>query len=265
MRTKNKIYLLFFILALTIIGAVTVANTSSLIKWWNKQPEPETTVEADQKTDPVQLEMMNELLAWLKPFDTTNVSYYLDGVLTAVDKTDSANAMVNVPYTICKKGQEFYSRIGQSETVNTSQHYLFIDHAVKKMLTGHARKVVQAPGMPINELYKFIAGEGYVFSKTISNNRYATISVLNPNHISYKEFTVQYDIVSKQVKKFFIRQAEVTDPMNADKEKWITLVIKEYNDDPAPAKFPDLHKFIQNRHNEWVPASGFQEYELINQ
>jgi hypothetical protein len=265
MRTKNKLYLLLFVLVLTIMVAVTVANTAGLRKWWNKQPEPENTEAVNQKPDPNQVGMMNELMAWLKPFDSTNTSYYLDGLLTAVDKVDSANAMIEVPYTVCRSDKQFFLKVGQTETMNTNDHYLFIDHAAKKMLLGSARKLVQSPGMPINEMYNFIACEGFEFSKTSSNNRYTTIRVLNPNHISYKEFSVQYDSVARQVKKFFIRQAEVTDPMNADKEKWITLVIKDYSKDPQPGKYLDLQKFIQKKHEEWVPAAGFAGYDLINQ
>ena len=265
MNTINKKYLLLFISLVTVLAAIAVANTKNLKNWWSKQQVTEETAAENKKPDSKQLAMMNELLAWLKPFDSTNTSYYLDGSLTAVDRIDSANAMVGVPYTVYKDGKQFYLKVGQTETINTDQQYLFIDHAAKKMLTGHARTVVQSPGMPMNELFEFIASEGFTFSKTTSSNRYSTISVLNPNHISYKEFTVQYDSVSRQVKKLFIRQAEVTDPMNADKEKWITLVMKEWNDDPEPGKYLGVQKFIQKKQDEWAPAPGFVEYELINQ
>lgn len=265
MNTTNKKYLLLFMSFLIVLAAIAVANTKNLKNWWGKQQATEDTAAENKKPDPKQVAMMNELLAWLKPFDSTNTSYYLDGSLTAVDRVDSANAMVGVPYTVCKNGKQFYLKVGQTETFNTSQQYLFIDHAAKKMLSGHARTVVQSPGMPMHELFAFIASEGFTFSKTNSSNRYSTISVLNPNHISYKEFTVQYDSVARQVKKLFIRQAEVTDPMNADKEKWITLVVKEWNDDPEPGKYLGVQKFIQKKQDEWAPAPGFAEYELINQ
>lgn len=265
MNTTNKKYLLLFMSFLIVLAAIAVANTKSLKNWWHKEEATEDTAVENKKPDPAQVAMMNELLAWLKPFDSTNTSYYLDGSLTAVDRIDSANALMAVPYTVFKNGKQFYLKVGQTETINTNQQYLFIDHAAKKMLSGHARTVIQSPGMPMNELFEFIASEGFTFSKTTSSNRYSTISVLNPNHISYKEFTVQYDSVSRQVKKFFIRQAEVTDPMNADKEKWITLVVKEWNDDPEASKYLGVQKFIQKKQDEWAPAPGFAEYELINQ
>lgn len=265
MRFTKKIQLFLFVSVLLIVGVIAVANTTSLKKWWNRQPETNNMSTGNQKPDPAQVAMMNELMAWLKPFDSSNTSYYLNGLLTAVDRIDSAHALDDVAYTVCRNGEQFYLRIGQTEAVNSDTNYLFVDHAAQKMLIGQSRKIVQSPGMPVNELYDFINSEGFVFSKATGNSRNSIITLLNPNHISYKQLSVQYDSVAKQVKKIFIRQAEVTDPMNADKEKWITLVVKDWNDDPETGKYLGLQKFIQKKQDEWVPAPGYQDYELINQ
>ncbi len=265
MRITKKIQWVIIVPVLLALGAIAVANTAGLKKWWNKQQEPGNEVAGDNKPDPLQVAIMNELMAWLQPFDSSNATYYLNGSLSAIDKTDSAHALRDLPYTMCKNGQQFYLQIGQTETINNENNYLFIDHSVKKMLLGEARKVVHAPGLPVNELYDYIKSEGFTFSKTGSNTRFQTITMLNPTHISYKELSVQYDSVRKQVNKIFIRQAEVTDPMNADKEKWLTLVVKDWNDAPEPSKYLSLQKFIQKKQDEWVSAPGFSDYELINQ
>jgi hypothetical protein len=249
---------------LLIVGAIAVANTTNLKKWWNKQPEAGNQEAGNHKPDPVQVAMMNELSAWLKPFDSSNTCYYLNGLLTAVDRTDSANALNEVPYIICRNGQQFYLKLGQTETINNENNYLYIDHSVKKMLLSEAKQIVQAPNLPVNDLYEYVTGEGFVFSK-MSNRQLSTITMQNPRHISYKELSVQYDSARKQVRKIFIRQAEVTDPMNADKEKWVTLVIKDWNDDPQAAKYLGLQKFIQKKQDEWAVAPGYADYELINQ
>ncbi|THU38417.1 hypothetical protein FAM09_17255 [Niastella caeni] len=265
MRITKKIQWLLFVPVLLVLGAIAVANTTGLKKWWNKQPETNNVATGNDKPDPVQVAMMNELMTWLQPFDSSNTSYYVNGSLTAIDKTDTAHALKAVPYTMCKNGQQFYLRIGQTETINNANNYLFIDHAVKKMLLSDAQKVIQAPGLPVNQLYDYIKSEGFVFSKTVSNSRFQTITMLNPNHISYKELSVQYDSARKEVRKIFIRQAEVTDPMNADKEKWLTLVVKDWNDNPEAAKYLGLQKFIQKKQDEWVGAPAFADYDLINQ
>jgi hypothetical protein len=119
--------------------------------------------------------------------------------------------------------------------------------------------------LPVNELFDYIRSEGYVFKKETGNNRVFTISMQNPRHISYKELSVQYDSVSRQVKKIFMRQADVTDPMNADNEKWITLVIKDWNDDPDAMQYLNVQKFVHKKSGEWVSAPAYHDYELINQ
>ena len=250
MSTSRKIRVQILITIPVIAAAIAVANTSGIKNWLNRQSETNSSATAADKKDPAQVALMNEVMAWLKPFDTTNTSYYLNGLLTAVDKTDSANAMIDMAYTVCKNGK---------------QHYFFIDHVAKKMLLAKSKQVLQSPGLPVNELYDYITSEGYVFTKEAGNNRLYTIAMQNPNHISCKELSVQYDSVTRQVKKIFTRQAEVTDPMNAEKEKWITLVLKDWNDEPDPTQYINVQKFVQKKENEWVSAPAFREYELINQ
>lgn len=263
MRTKKNIYLVLFVTVMTVLVAVALAGTGRLNKWWNKEPQEETA--GDNKPDPVQVAMMNELISWLKPFDTANTSYYLNGLFTAVDKADSANAMVNLPYTVCKNGNEFYLRIGQTETVNNKNNYLFVDHAVKKMMLSGSKKITYTPGVPMNEIMDYITSEGYALVKTVNNNRLSTITMQNPNHVSFKELSVQYDSVTHQLKKVFMRQAEVADPMNTGREKWITLEVKDWNDNPETSKYLDVQKFVQKKQDEWAPAAGYNSYSLINQ
>jgi len=264
MRTTKTMRLLLFVTVPLVVAGFAVANTTTIKKWFIRQPETVNVADNNQK-DPVQEALMNEMMAWLKPFDSTNTSYYLNGFLTAVDKSDSANAMIDIPYTVCRDGKQLYLRIGQTETINNNEHYFFIDHGAHKMLLSGPREITQSPGLPVNELYNYIKSEGFSFSKTTVNSRATTITLQNPAHISYKELSVQYDSVAKKVSKIFMRQADVTDPLNADKEKWVTLVVKDWKDDPDPKQYLGLQQFIQKKQQEWVPASAYEAYELIKQ
>jgi hypothetical protein len=266
MSASKKIRVLILITIPVIAAVIAVANTSGIKKWLGRQSETSSgAADKTDKKDPAQVALMNEMMAWLKPFDTTNTSYYLNGLLTAVDKTDSANAMIDIAYTVCKNGKQFYLQMGKTETINNDQHYLFVDHTAQKILLANSKEVIQSPGLPVNDLYDYITSEGYVFSKEAGGNRLYTITMQNPNHISCKELSVQYDSVTRQVKRIFTRQAEVTDPMNQDKEKWITLTLKDWNDDPDPAPYLNVQKFIEKREHVWVTAPACQDYELINQ
>jgi hypothetical protein len=265
MSTSKKIRNLLLITVPVVAGAIAVANTTGIKKWWGRQPETGSAEEAVNKKDAKQEALMNEMMSWLKPFDTTNTSYYLNGLLTALDKTDSANAMINVPYTVCRNGKQFYLQMGKTETINNGAHYFFVDHAAQKMMLARSKQVTQSPGLPVNELYDYIRSEGFVFKKEASDNRVTAITMVNPRHIAYKELSVQYDSVSRQVKKIFMRQADVTDPLNADREKWVTLVIRDWNDDPEAAQYLNVQKFVHHKAGEWVNAPAFQDYELIKQ
>jgi hypothetical protein len=262
MRSFKNIRLLFIIATLVISGIIGVANTPAIKNWWYHRQES-TTANEYGKPDPEQQALIRELTAWMKPFDSTNTSYYINGLLTAIDRTDSANALQEVPYTVYKNGRQLYLRMAQTEAINNAEHYLFVDHAAQRMLLGNSRALVQAGGLPVKESYGYIQDEGFSFTKNKINDREWRITMQNPHHISNKELTVQYDSAAGHVTRIFIRQAEITDPMNADKEKWISLDVRDWNDEPGAGSFMETKKFIQKKKDTWECTSGYQQYELI--
>jgi hypothetical protein len=260
-NNRNRKLLLFGILVTA--ASLVLANTPAVKKWWTQKAVTEPPVQkGKKKKDPVQLALTQELSAWLKPFDSTNTSYYFDALLTAVDRTDSAHAMIDVQYSFCKNGSEYYLRSGQKETINTNKLHLFIDHDAQKMILGEGRQVQQAPGVQVNAMYDFLQEESYTLSKKAENGR-TIITMANPTHISCKEFTVDYDSTVSQVKRIFFRQAEVTDHMNPDKEKWVTLNFKNWNDDPDASKYLKPEKFVVRHGDQWACTAAFSAYELI--
>jgi hypothetical protein len=200
----------------------------------------------------------------LKPYDSTNISYYLGGSLTAIDRTDSANALKNITYKAGKWGQQLYTRIGQTEMINNSEYYLFVDHAVKKIMFSKHKVLVQLPGLPFDKLFEYVRGEGFHLEKK-AEGKFIRIGIYNPDHLSLKGVSIAFDSVSRQVKHISIRQADVTDHMNEHMEKLVSLDITEWNEDPDPEKYLNERKFIEKRNGQWQCSSAFKDYELINQ
>lgn len=263
---RNKKITIALSIGLLVITSLVLANTPAVKKWWS--PAPKTILEkpadnAPDKIDPAQqLTLLQELSAWLKPFDSTNTSYYYDGLLTAIDRTDSAHAMINVDYRFCKNGNEFYLRIGNTETINTKQVYLFVDHEAKRIILNRGKLVQQMPGIPVNALYDYLKEEGYTLQKK-TDKIHPVIFMDNPNHISCKEFTVQYDSTAKQVRKIFFRQADMADHMDPNLEKWVTLVFKTWNDQPETDNYLQVKKFITKQKEEWICTPSYQDYQLM--
>ena len=80
MSTSKKIRVPVLITISVVVAVIAVANTSGIKKWMGWQAETSRAADAAGKKDPAQVALMNEMMAWLKPFDTTNTSYYLNGL-----------------------------------------------------------------------------------------------------------------------------------------------------------------------------------------
>lgn len=264
MKIRKNITILVSVGLLAVIAGFAVANTPGLRSWAGFPPATVNEEDAGKK-DPVQEALLNELSGLLKRYDTTNSSYYLSGTLSAIDRADSAHALQGVTYKMGKWGRGLYVMTGPTEMINDSIHYLYVDHSVKKILLAPAKEYYQQPGLPLDELYKHIRSEGFTVEKKPEGGTMLNIGIISPDHISMKGMAISYDSVSRDVKKIFLRQAEVSDHMNEHKEKWITLNIREWNEDPERKNYPLLSQFVERREGRWQCTSRYKDYELMDQ
>lgn len=265
MKIRKKITILASVLLLLGIAALAVAKTPSLRLWVGLAPATVQEENPADKKDPIQEALLEELSGLLKRYDTTNSNYYLAGTLSAIDRADSIHAMNDLTYKMGKWDHDLYVMTGPTELINDTVHYLYVDHAVKKILLAPAKKYYQQPGLPLDELYKHIRSEGFTVEKKPESGTMLNIGIVSPTHISMKGMSVSYDSVTRDVKTIRLRQAEVSDHMNEHKEKWITLKIKEWNDEPERKNYPEIGKFIERRNGRWQCTAPYNGYELIDQ
>jgi hypothetical protein len=265
MKKRKFIIILISILLSGIAATLAVANTPTLKNWLGLQAPEAPAKDPGEKKDPVQEALLKEMSALLQPFDTTNTSYYVGGLLSAIDRTDSAHALNDLTYRYAKWGQEIYVKTGQTEMLNGNELYLFIDHAAKKILVGAKKILSQQPGLPIERLYKYIRNEGFTVEKKSEGGTMMNIGVVNPTHLTLKGISLSYDSVSREVKEILIRQAEVSDHMNEHKEKWIKLNLREWNDNPERGAYPDVQNYIERKNGHWQGIARYNDYELIDQ
>ena len=267
MKIRKRIVLLLSIILPGAIAMLTVANTPKLRSWLGLKVEQTMKEELYDggKKDQVQEALLKEMSDLLVPFDTTNTSFNIGGLFSAIDRTDSVHALTDLKYSYAKWGQELYVRMGETEMVNGRDQYLFIDHTAKKILLAPQKILSPQPGLPIDQLYKHIRSEGFTVEKKAEQGSMMNIRIINPTHISLKSISLSYDSVSREVKKIVIRQAEVADHMNEDKEKWITLDIRQWNDDPERNTYPAVDNFIEKHNGRWQSKVKYKDYELIDQ
>ncbi|HYE54105.1 MAG TPA: hypothetical protein VD996_04650, partial [Chitinophagaceae bacterium] len=152
--SKRKYMKLSILLALVLaITAVAAGNFGNAPVSGEEVPE--------KKKDPVQAALVREMQSLLQRFDSTHQNYDLNGSFTAIDKTDSVHALLDLPYIINRRGDAVYFRFGETESVHTAELSLYVDHVAKTMVLGGPKRILQG-GMPaFNDLYDLIAGEEY--------------------------------------------------------------------------------------------------------
>ena len=260
---QKNFRVLFLIAFSLVIVMLAWAGKKNLKNWFGSPVQTNQVDKGKDKYDPAQAALLSELSMLLSRFDSSNHSYLLEGSFTAIDRRDSANAMNHLPYMFWLEGGAFYCRLGKTETINNKQAFLYIDHEVKKMLIQAPKIIVQPPGLPFKELYKMIRQEGFNLTKTTELGL-AVISVKNENHLSCKELSISYDTLIRSIRRIFMRVPDIMDHLNPDKETWITLVIKNWDDKPDPKSFIKSSQFIgKDEQGQWIPVPAYSEYDVI--
>ncbi|WP_276480270.1 hypothetical protein [Paraflavitalea pollutisoli] len=250
------------LLVVAVIGTTWLLANRIVIKNWKKEEPKPKQAERTETPDPAQLAMLDEMTQWLRPFDSLNVNCYYDARLTAIDKMDSAHAMINVPFRYARKGANCYFRIDQTENLFSKDGYMLVDHNARKILVTPPRSVMRG-GMPdLRQLFKTITAEGYTMKKD-RQGAAMTISMLSPNNINFKEFSVTYDSVVNRITKIFLRQSELSDPLNTEADKLMTIEFAQLSNVSIPDSCFRQQKFVVKNKDQWQCSTAYSEYELV--
>jgi len=262
---KKRTVIFVFLMASLVITSVVLANSKPLKRWWYREQAMEQPPVLSQEQiieDPAQRSLLQELSGWMQPFEASNATYYFEASLTAIDLTDTAHALINIPYTYLKQGDQFYLRNGKTETINTKEHCLQIDHEAQRMVLTGNKLSGQSSVSPISDGYKRLKEDGYAISKKVAG-RMVSISLVSPRHIACREFIAQYDSASKSLKKVYFRQPDLSAPLDTTLDKTVSMTIHKWNDKPEPDRLLQVKKYINRTQQGWEPVKAFRQYALI--
>lgn len=187
--------------------------------------------------------------------------YAFSGSVSASDGADTTQAIKETNFIMCKKGQELYYKMGDSETINASGAYVLIDHAEKKVALSNQRDIVMPLGIQGSSLSKNLASEYYnLTSKTNGNER--SISIINEQHLTCKEYSITYDTLSNDIKRIYTRLSGSGDPLNRDNEQVIDIRIMNW-EKPDGAKHYFKNKAVKKKGADWELTKPYLSYELI--
>ncbi|TKC55287.1 hypothetical protein FBD94_25195 [Pedobacter hiemivivus] len=220
----------------------------------------EKSVDVIEDYDPVVLEKFAKVCAKL---DAKADEFFISGIVNSVNGADSLETVVNQKYELSKKGQDFYCRFGETETINGNGTYVFVDHILKKIMVGKEKEVMGNAGLPdLSTLIRNLKSEGYQLIDKKRGDQLETINVVNDNHITCKLYSVTFNPESLAPQQISVRLSNVYAPEDKAQDKTVTIdIVKCHNKVDHNTYGPE--KIVRKKNASWIPAPAYEGYELI--
>lgn len=255
---------------LKVCGLILVIAGFSFFAWGklvkSKVPAQQDSVSEEhpvdviEEYDPAVLEKFSKVCAKLNPEGN---EFFISGIINSVNGADSLENVINQQYIFSKKGTSFYSRFGETETINGNGTYVFVDHILKKVMVGNEKKVVANAGLPdLSTLIKNLKGEGYQLEDEKIGTQLETIKVVNDYHITCKQYSISFNPENLTPKQITMRLSNVNEPEDKKKDKSITIDILKCHD-KIDNNIYGPEKIVRKKSASWVLAPGYEGYELI--
>lgn len=235
---RNKILLVVAVLSGAVLfsKAYEHGNSGSL-----KLPHTSgSAAEVADTTKEYNSDLLKQFESVCKEMDESQNKIAFSGTLYMEDKADTLNKPQAMPVTLCRVGKEIYYKIGDTEMLNSDDYYLFIDHGARKILLSEPKQLLAASVMDIRKMKDALRSEDYELKGSIQGSN-TTISLINENHITCKEYAITFDTATHAVNKFFMRFTNTEDPLGKNNEKIVELKITDRDVNP------DIKKYLNDR------------------
>jgi hypothetical protein len=254
-RYKN---IIFLSLAMGIGLAVSFA---SIVKRTAKKTVEKVTAAVDTVfvVDTTKLERLAKIAKDLQ-FDQENIS--IRGNLTIRNGSDSSQNVSKLPYRLIKRGTTFYSSLGLTETLNANGLYVFVDKGQKKILVSQGKKITAQNILPdMQQMIKRMKEEEYQIRENVVSPTENKISLLNPNHIQCKEYSIYFDKANLHAKGVSIRMSNIDDPLNGKKDK--TVDFRYANTLADASKLMSARIVKKLGKDKFTTTDAYKGYEVI--
>lgn len=203
--------------------------------------------------------VLSELSGVLHAMDTVTV-ITVNGFMDGVDLADSTSNMQSA-FCYSRQGNQGYYQLGSNEMISLTDAYIVVANDVKKIFVSRPKEVINPIRMPIKTEVDFLAHESYKVSRR-AEGALTRISLTNPTHASYREYTISFDtlnIVRKSVMRMTDPEA-LTDPT---KDKILTISISNWEVGAARKDLLRMDRYISRVNGEMVPAARLKGYEIV--
>lgn len=197
----------------------------------------------------------------LKSIDPARNEYYQKGKFRILSERDSKEIIPETSFLVAKKGSDCFFQVGSTATYNMGGVYAQVDHHGKRVMLSKQKSIMgqlfslgKAPGKKLKE-------EGYKISVSNAGNS-RKITLKNLEHLSFKEYAITYDMVTKKVTDIFTRTANDRNP---EKKGQGTLIYVKIDtvEDTVDLKNYDPFDIIELRGKEGKLKGRYSSYHLL--
>jgi hypothetical protein len=189
-------------------------------------------------------------------------SFYMEGVLSVNDPSDTVSASGNGDFVFYRKDQAVWFRNSSQEMINTKDYSAVADRAMKRIVVMPAKTLEETSAMPLTVIGKNLLSEGYKIEK-IEKEGVEIISLVNEEHISCKEIRVEVDKASGHPVLFFYRFTNLDQPDDHASDKTMTIRIRKWeNGDAVSAR--DLPGMVEHVKKGFHAGKNFDDFEIID-
>jgi hypothetical protein len=263
MRKGNRIKVL-------VLGTVLLMGTGTLLALSARQlfshhqaaPNHKPMVDTIAQKISYDTALLKKFRTVCRSFDVKKEVFTYSGTVSIHDGADTANNVQGLTFFYSRKGNDYYYKNGNTETLNAEGVYLYIERDHKRVLIS-GQKQVPAPALPdMGDITEKMRSEHYRLTDKRSG-AYETIALINEHHITCKEYAVTFDTVYRKMKNISMRLSCFADPLNKTKEKVVNMTINDYRNTADIGSFPDKHRVIAKENGKCQLSPLYSNYELI--
>lgn len=229
-------------------GSINLSHTSNAVA------EPDTTRQYNE-------DLFKQFETICRELDN-HEKIAFSGTLFMQDKADSLNKPQTLSLILCREGKELYYKLGNTEMLSSGEYYLFTDHDAKKVILSEPKQFITSNVIDTRRMKEALLSEEYEL-KSKSQGSNTTISLINENHITCKEYSITFDTATLSAKKFFMRFSNANDPLGKDNEKIIELTVIQREDSPDISKYMNERTPLSGDGTELKLKKEYAGYELI--
>ncbi|UYQ95594.1 hypothetical protein MKQ68_10825 [Chitinophaga horti] len=211
------------------------------------------------KIKPGQKEILQDMMRVLKATDSLRV-FTITGFNKAEDLADPSNSM-NVEFKYAKNDTAVYYRLGDNEMIHLPGGEISIQHDFRKILVFPGRQANRGFKTPLTLDLKQLEKEEYDISKTQVNGL-TEIKLARENHISCREYSLQYDSAGL-MKSLFMRMSDLSDPTDTGRDKLLHVQVQQWRKGYAETGLFDISRYVHRENGTLVPAGHLKDYEII--